>query len=119
MPLKSVVDEILKDKNRPMSWLAEEMGKTFDGLKLSLVRGSIKYNDMIVMARVLEVSIDVFFPEEVNPYSKGKNPIFFSEPTEEYSSTKTELKNCKEMIAILRDQIKDKEKIISLLSKSR
>ena len=124
MPLKSVVDEILKEKNRPMSWLADEMGKTFDGLKLSLVRGSIKYNDLIVMARVLEVSTDVFFPEEVNPYSSRKNPNFLSEPKEEYQSSKNDLKNCKEMMATLRDQIgtlrdqiKDKEKIISLLSK--
>ena len=117
MLLKGVVDEILKEKNRPMSWLAEEMGKTFDGLKLSLIRGSIKYNDIIAMASVLEVSVDVFFPEEVNPYSNPKNPNFLGEPITEYASAKNELKNCKEMISILRDQIKDKEKIIALLSK--
>ena len=118
MLLKGVVDEILKEKNRPLSWLAEEMGKTFDGLKLSLIRGSIKYNDIIAMARTLEVSTDVFFPDEVNPYSNRKNPNFLGEAATGYASAKNELKNCKEMISTLRDQIKDKEMIIALLRKS-
>ncbi|TCD03090.1 hypothetical protein [Pedobacter psychroterrae] len=117
MLLKSVVDELLKEKNRPMSWLAEEMGKTFDGLKLSLTRESIKYNDIIAMAKILEVSVNVLFPEEPHKYSDKKNPNFLGEPKAEYSSAKNELKNCREMLAALKDQIKDKDKIISLLSK--
>jgi len=34
MSLKEIIDQILKDKHRSLSWLAAEMGKTFDGLRL-------------------------------------------------------------------------------------
>jgi len=117
MLLKSVVDELLKEKSRPMSWLAEEMGKTFDGLKLSLTRGSIKYNDLIAMAKILGVSPNVFFPVTNESDTTVKNPNFLGEPKVEYASAKNDLKNCREMLATLKEQIKDKDKIISLLSK--
>ena len=117
MFLKNVVDELLKERSRPMSWLAEEMGKTFDGLKLSLTRGSIKYNDIIAMAKILDVSPNVFFPSETDSYKDIKNPNFLGEPKAEYASAKNDLKNCREMLAALKEQIKDKDKIISLLSK--
>lgn len=113
MDIKSTVDEILKTKNRSLSWLAVEMEKTFDGLKLSLVRGSIKYNDIILMSKILEVQPSYFFE---NDQETGTS-ISAAEEEPEYSSLKRELKVCKEMIAALKDQIKDKEKIISLLSK--
>ena len=48
MYLKETVARLLKNKNRSLSWLALEMGKSFDGLKLSLVKGSIKYLDIIL-----------------------------------------------------------------------
>ena len=116
MLLKSVVDDLLKEKNRPMSWLAEEMGKTFDGLKLSLIRGSIKYNDLISMSNILEVSPSLFFPGD-SLSGKTKNNNFLGEPGVKYSSAKNDLKNCREMLDALKDQLKDKEKIISLLTK--
>jgi len=117
MQLKSVVDGLLKEKNRSLSWLAEEMGKTFDGLKLSLVKGSIKYNDLIEMAKVLEVLPAVFFQTEVNIYATETDISTLAEPREEYGGdVKSNLKNCKELLAALKDQLKDKEKIISLLS---
>jgi len=116
MEIKLIVDEILKAKNRSLSWLAAEMEKTFDGLKLSLVRGSIKYNDIILMSRILEVSPSCFFEQEHDAHSlKESGTIAEEEP--EYGSMKRELKVCKEMIAALKDQIKDKEKIIILLSR--
>ncbi|HKG05411.1 MAG TPA: hypothetical protein VKB19_03080 [Pedobacter sp.] len=120
MSLKHVVDGLLKEKNRPMSWLAEEMNKTFDGLKLSLVRGSIKYNDLIEMAKVLEVSPIVFFRTSPGVYKEGNDdPLIISEPNEAYNNEiKTNLKNCREMLSVLKDQLKDKELIISLLKKS-
>lgn len=117
MSLKNIVDGILKEKSRPMSWLADEMGKTFDGLKLSLVKGSIKYNDIIEMAKTLEVPPAVFFQTETvyADYHNG-GPVL-AETKENYGDLKGNLKNCKEMLAALKDQLKDKEMIISLLSK--
>ena len=116
MFLKHVVDEILKEKTRPLSWLAEEMGKTFDGLKLSLIKGSIKYNDIITMAKVLEVAPSIFFQGTTLAYDKKNNKSNLTESKSEYNDLKGELKNCKEMVATLKDQLKDKERIISLLS---
>ena len=117
MSLKNIVDGILKEKSRPMSWLADEMGKTFDGLKLSLVKGSIKYNDIIEMAKTLEVSPAVFFQTE-QAYGRDNNgDSILAETKENYGDLKGNLKNCKEMLATLKDQLKDKEMIISLLNK--
>ncbi|HMI00971.1 MAG TPA: hypothetical protein VK541_00735 [Pedobacter sp.] len=117
MSLKNIVDGILKEKNRPMSWLADEMGKTFDGLKLSLVKGSIKYNDIIEMAKRLEVPPAVFFRTEhaYGDYNNGDSVL--AEAKENYGDLKGNLKNCKEMLAALKDQLKDKETIISLLNR--
>jgi len=117
MVLKSIVDELLKEKGRSLTWLSTEMEKTFDGLKLSLTRGSIKYNDIITMAKVLEVTPATFFQSEVAPYTRKASQSLVGDQKEEYSDLKSSLKNCKEMLTTLKDQIKDKDKIISLLSK--
>jgi hypothetical protein len=118
MSLKNIVDGILKEKSRPMSWLADEMNKTFDGLKLSLIKGSIKYNDIIEMAKTLEVSPAIFFPSASNIYASQNNTdSTLNESKENYGDLKGSLKNCKEMLAALKDQLKDKEMIISLLNK--
>ena len=117
MSLKNIVDGILKEKSRPMSWLADEMGKTFDGLKLSLVKGSIKYNDIIEMAKTLEVSPAVFFQTETFYADYHNGESILAETKENYGDLKGNLKNCKEMLAALKDQLKDKEMIISLLNK--
>ena len=117
MLLKSVVDGILKEKSRPMRWLAGEMGKTFDGLKLSLVNGSIKYNDILIMAKILDVPASVFFPEREKSSLEQKEPNFLGDLKPEDKSIRNELKNCREMLSTLKDQLKDKDKIISLLSK--
>ena len=118
MTLKIVVDGILKEKDRSLSWLAEEMNKTFDGLKLGLIRGSIKYNDLILMANALEVPPSVFFEHISSPNNNASlQPEGPTEKKTDYSDLKNNLKNCKEMLLTLKDQLKDKEKIISLLSK--
>ncbi|WP_288881356.1 hypothetical protein [Pedobacter panaciterrae] len=117
MVLKRIVDELLKEKSRSMTWLAEKMDKTFDGLKLSLTRGSIKYNDIITLSKVLDVPPATFFQTTVIPYSNKSVESLVSDQKAEYTDLKSNLKNCKEMLAALKDQIKDKDKIISLLSK--
>lgn len=115
MPLKDIVDQILKEKVRPLSWLAEGMGKTFDGLKLSLVNGSIKYKDILAMSEILEVSPAVFFKTDYKRPLVNEDNL--SEPKPEYGDLKSSLKACKELTATLKDQIKDKDRIIALLDK--
>ena len=61
IPLKRIVDDLLKERERTLSWLARQMDKTFDGLKLSLIKGSIKYTDLLRMAEVLGVDVCWFF----------------------------------------------------------
>lgn len=117
MFLKSVVDGILIEQNRSLSWLATEMGKTFDGLRLSLIRGSIKYTDLQKMAEVLNEPVVRFFTPPFEYRVAGK--MVLNEPAEEYrvSPHGKELRNCREMVETLKSQLKDKDKIITLLSK--
>ncbi len=117
MYLKTIVNEILKKNNRSLSWLSVEMNKTFDGLKLSLLKGSLKYNDLILMSKILNVPPTIFF-EETNPtHLLDKEDLKAPDAEHETSILEMELKNHKEMLSTLRDQLKDKDKIISLLSK--
>lgn len=115
MYLKNIVDEILIEKTRSLSWLAVQMGKTFDGLKLSLVKESLKYKDLSEMAKILEVSPNTFF--------QSKFPTYISNNAENLIDGKADfdekmnLKTYKELVATLRDQLKDKEKIIALMTK--
>jgi hypothetical protein len=113
MELKKIVDKALKDQNRSLSWLAGEMNKTFDGLKLSLVKGSIKYIDIIKMADVLKVPAAYFFEEESLMES------MVEEERIEYYSLKSDLNSCKELTKTLKSQLVDKEKIIELLNQAR
>lgn len=117
MSLKIIVEGILKRKTRSMSWLAGQMDKSADGFRLSLMRGSIKFIDLKKMASILDVPIERFFMEDPQKYDKSKSASRLSEPENEYTDLKTSLKNCKEMNAALKDQLKDKERIITLLSK--
>lgn len=113
MKLKAIIDKTLKEQNRSLSWLAAEMDKTFDGLKLSLVKESIKYTDIKKMAAILKVPASYFFKEE----DWLENMV--AEEKIEYSSLKTELTACKELSETLKSQISDKERIINLLSEKR
>jgi len=113
MSLKTIVDGILKDQHRSLSWLAEQMSKTFDGLRLGLIKESIKYKDILLMAQILNVSPCDFFelPEKtINPKQST-----LAEAAAEYGDN---LKNCRELNTTLKDQLKDKERIISLLTQS-
>ncbi|MBB2150135.1 hypothetical protein [Pedobacter gandavensis] len=116
MELKSIIDEILKKKKRPFSWLADQMGMTFDGFKLSLNNRSIKYRDIVLMTNILEVSPMVFFSR---PTAAAELPGKSANDrvTLEQGELKQALKSCKELNAALKDQIKDKDKIIALISK--
>ena len=117
MYLKTIVAEILKKNNRSLSWLSVEMNKTFDGLKLSLLKGSMKYNDLLLMAKILDVPPTIFF-EETNPsHVTEKEGLKVADTNHQTSHLELELKNYKEMVFTLKEQLKDKDKIIFLLSK--
>lgn len=111
--LKEIIDGILRKQNRSLSWLAAEMDKTFDGLKLSLIKESIKYADLKRMAEILGVSPAFFFdaadPDLPKSIAEEDGPF--------YGSLKTELRSCRELTEALKSQLKDKEHIIQLLSK--
>ncbi|WP_432714000.1 hypothetical protein [Pedobacter sp.] len=117
MYLKTIVGEILKKNNRSLSWLSVEMNKTFDGLKLSLMKGSMKYNDLLLMAKILDVPPTIFF-EETNPsHMTEKEALKTAENNHQSTHVDLELKNYKELVTTLKEQLKDKDKIIFLLSK--
>lgn len=111
MTLKEIVDEILKEKDRPLSWLATGMKRTDDGLRVGLVNESVKYRDLLTMAETLEVSPRRLF--EATAYDLPTEENMVSETSAEYGG----LKGCVALVTALRSQIKDKERIIKLLSK--
>lgn len=113
MSLKAIIDGILKEKHRPLSWLATGMGKTFDGLRLGLINESIKYKDLLLMAEILEISAAKFFKETAD---QAQSQSILAESAVEYGDN---LKSCKELAATLKDQLKDKERIIALLSEAK
>lgn len=114
MSLKAIIDRILRDQHRSLSWLAVSMGKTFDGLRLGLINESIKYKDILVMAEILDVSPAMFFKNSMEESNPLLNSIL-GESVTEYGES---LKNCKELNAALKDQLNDKERIISLLNQA-
>ncbi|WEK17424.1 MAG: hypothetical protein P0Y49_11525 [Candidatus Pedobacter colombiensis] len=116
MSLKAIIDGIIRDKHRSLSWLAISMGKTFDGLRLGLINESIKYKDILLMAEILEVSPCCFF-KSAEDLDAEQNMV--AEAHVEYGDLKATLKSCKELVATLKDQINDKERIITLLTKEQ
>ncbi|SMD09319.1 hypothetical protein [Pedobacter nyackensis] len=117
MSLKTLIDSILKEKHRSLSWLAVSMGKTFDGLRLSLINESIKYKDLLLMAKILEVPAKNFF--EGNEEDFMAVPNLISESVHEYGDYRLSIKNYTELVSTLKDQINDKERIITLMSKAQ
>jgi lambda repressor-like predicted transcriptional regulator len=118
MQLKQIIDDLLKERNRSLSWLAQNTGKTFDGLKLSLTKESLKYSDVKKIAQVLDVSVCKLFAEPTYKPTHEKINSNFEEESITYSNaTQKELEACKELNITLKNQLKDKELIIQLLSK--
>ena len=119
MYLKETVARLLKNKNRSLSWLALEMGKSFDGLKLSLVKGSIKYLDIILMAKILETHPGELFESEHGRYSPEEWRTALEEGETQYKNLKNELTSCRELNEALKTQVTDKERIIALLHQKK
>lgn len=113
MSLKDLVSEILIEKERSLNWLAENIGRTGDGLRVGLNRESVKYKDLVAMAEKLQISPSRFFKPTAQDLNPQQNVV--SETTVEYGR----LKGCEELVTALRNQINDKERIITLLSKGK
>ena len=89
------------------------MGRTFEGLKLSLTKGSIKYTDIKQMSGILKVAPGRFFADDT-PANTASNLI--QDDIAHYAGLKNDLNSCKELVNTLKSQVKDKDKIIQLLS---
>ena len=59
MNLKNWVESALNDINRPLSWLAAEMDRTTEGLKLSIDKETMKFSDLKKMIAILHKPITV------------------------------------------------------------
>lgn len=103
--LKRLVDGLLKEKNKPFTWLVAEMKKTADGLRLSLTRGSIKYTDLLLMAEVLGVNVEIFFGKQKSIPKAPSQPKIL----EDIQETKKKLKELDKTIAQLTKAKKDKK----------
>ena len=112
--LKEIVYKLLKDDGRPLGWLATEMNMTPDGLKLSLSNESMKYTSLKAMGEILGVGPEFFF----SGTAAGVPANVMNEELATYTHLKRELAACKELIEALKSQIRDKDRIIELLSKS-
>ena len=115
MELKEIIDNLLKEKNRSLSWLAAQVGKTFDGFRLSLIKESVKYTDLKKISEVLEVTPNVLFGVLV-PYEKIDQDLSMKENKNVTYSLTAELEMHKQLTESLKNQLKDKERIIDLLS---
>lgn len=101
--LKNIVDQHLKERGRSFTWLAGEMGRTYYGLRLGLINGSIKYNDIIRLLHLLDIKPNMFFGlEEGATDSSSKN-------------SKALYNDCMELLSVLKFQLLDKDKIIALM----
>jgi hypothetical protein len=120
MSLKTVVDDLLKEQKRSFSWLATEMGRTIDGLKLSLINETIKFSDLKKMQTILNVPIAVFFENTISTQKIKGNNNNLNQGSGSVTITaegKSEIEYLKRMIEVLEKQLKDKDLIIELLKK--
>ncbi|ADY53384.1 hypothetical protein Pedsa_2845 [Pseudopedobacter saltans DSM 12145] len=117
MKLKDIVDELLRERERSLSWLAQQVGKTFDGFRLSLIKESIKYTDLRRMAEVLEVPPSVLFISDIKYLKKKEDLKILEDQETSYTRLSADEEMQKEFIESLKNQIKDKNRIIELLSK--
>lgn len=123
MTLKERVEIELKKQKRSLSWLALKIEMTVDGLRGSLVTESIKYSNIVRVCEAMGIKAGVLFGEEENLTSesvKHGEVAASAAPSRndtETSSAQAGFKDSEEMIRMLKEQIRDKERIIELLSK--
>jgi hypothetical protein len=109
MTLKERVDKELRRVKRSRSWLAGELGMTPDGLRLSLIWESIKYGDIVRVCEILGVRAGVLFGDVVEGSDSGV--------LKQVQDDDVHKRDDRIIIKILKEHIKDKDRIIALLSK--
>ncbi|MFD1255746.1 helix-turn-helix domain-containing protein [Mucilaginibacter terrae] len=99
-----------------LSDLAKNIEMTEAGFYKMLSTDSIKVKTLKKIAEVLKQPIPFFLEEHLSGsnYQNISAPAQLAEPNVGYYNEK---ENLKEQISILKNQLKDKEKIIQLLSK--
>jgi transcriptional regulator with XRE-family HTH domain len=99
-----------------LSDLAKHIEMTEAGFYKMLSTDSIKVKTLKKLSDVLKQPIQFFFEDHFSGsgYQVNQSPAQLAEPPSEYYNEK---ENLKEQISILKSQLKDKEKIIQLLSK--
>ncbi|MGZ3999585.1 MAG: hypothetical protein ACXVIY_03105 [Mucilaginibacter sp.] len=118
MSLKPIVDAVLKEQSRSFSWLASEMDRTIDGLKLALINETIKYSDLKKLVKILNVPVTMLFEGETTvqnikgSYNTQASKSVVAEPDLEY---KKENERLIEQVNQLKSQLDDKNEIISLM----
>lgn len=98
-----------------LSDLAKHIEMTEAGFYKMLSTDSIKVKTLRKLSEVLKQPIPFFFEDHFSGsgYEVSQSSVQLAEPTGAYN----EKENLKEQISILKSQLKDKEKIIQLLSK--
>ncbi len=98
-----------------LSDLARHIEMTEAGFYKMLSTDSIKVKTLKKLSDVLKQPIPYFFEDhQASGYQANSLPAQLAEPAPAYVSEK---ENLKEQISILKSQLKDKEKIIQLLSR--
>ena len=119
MNFRERVEQALEALNRPMSWLANELDMTPEGLKISLDKETVKLSALKKMHTVLNMPLHYYF--EHNMYSQSirgdhntqqSHSSIAAEPATAY---KLELEFLREKVTMLEKQVGDKEEIITLL----
>lgn len=99
-----------------LSDLAKHIEMTEAGFYKMLSTDSIKVKTLKKVSEVLKQPVNYFFDDHSSGSSYQTTPpsLNLAEPPAEYSSEK---ENLKKQISLLESQLKDKEKIIELLSR--
>jgi transcriptional regulator with XRE-family HTH domain len=99
-----------------LSDLAKHIEMTEAGFYKMLSTDSIKVKTLRKLSEVLKQPIPFFFEDHLSDsgYEASQSSAQLAEPAGAYYNEK---ENLKEQISILKSQLKDKEKIIQLLSK--
>lgn len=132
MTLHAMVIDLLKKKRETFKWLSTEMGMTEDGLKYSLTKETLKFRDILRLAKILRIQPEYFLALDKKHYSinAGDNNLianegssFFNESGKggkskdgfnaEITRLNTELNKCQAEL------IKTKDQVIALISKRK
>jgi hypothetical protein len=120
MSLYDKVLFLLKEQNRTMVWLATQMDMTDDGLKSGLVKESLKFRDLMKLCGILGINL-TFFEEDGPILSREPNPpgSYSTVSAAKMNEYKVKLTSCEKLVESLKENLKDKEKLIAYLEEKK